>query len=264
MINFHREGSGPPLVLLHGIGLSWQISQPVIDVLRDSFDVIACDSPGFGDSPPLPDAVAPTIPAYADAFAAFFAELGVDRPHVSGNSMGGAIGLELARREAVASVSAISPAGFWTPAERRFCQASLQSLADLPSTLHPALLAAAGTRAGRVAMFWQTFGSPARMPAGEAARILRAAWAAPALAQALAAFSEYTFGDAHELGSSIPVTIAWGIHDRLLPYRTQSRRARTLLPRARHVALGAGHVPFFDDPLAVAEAIRSSTYPSTL
>ncbi|HEY1450869.1 MAG TPA: alpha/beta fold hydrolase, partial [Solirubrobacteraceae bacterium] len=103
MINFHREGSGPPLVLLHGIGLSWQIWRPMIALLRDRFDVIACDSPGFGDSPPLPAGVKPTIPAYADAFAAFFVELGVERPHVSGNSMGGAIGLELARRSAVAS-----------------------------------------------------------------------------------------------------------------------------------------------------------------
>ncbi|HEY2719568.1 MAG TPA: alpha/beta hydrolase, partial [Solirubrobacteraceae bacterium] len=257
MISFHREGSGPPLVLLHGIGLSWQIWRPMIALLRHRFDVIACDSPGFGDSPPLPAGVKPTIPAYADAFAAFFAELGVERPHVSGNSMGGAIGLELARRSAVASVSAISPAGFWTQGERRFCQASLQALADLPSALHPALLAAAGTRAGRVALFWQTFGNPTRMPAEEPARILRAAWAAPALAPALAAFSDYTFADGDELDSSIPVTIAWGVHDRLLPYRTQSRRARTLLPHARHLSLGAGHVPFFDDPLAVAETIRS-------
>jgi hypothetical protein len=31
-----------------------------------------------------------------------------------------------------------------------------------------------------------------------------------------------------------------------------------MLPRARHLSLGAGHVPFFDDPRAVAEAIRSS------
>ncbi|HTA05171.1 MAG TPA: alpha/beta fold hydrolase [Solirubrobacteraceae bacterium] len=258
MINFHREGSGPPLVLLHGIGLSWQIWRPMIALLRERFDVIACDSPGFGESPPLPEAVKPTIPAYADAFAAFFAELGVDRPHVSGNSMGGAIGLELARRGAVASVSAISPAGFWTQRERRFCQLSLQALADPPNALRPATLAVAGTRAGRLAMYWQTFGSPTRMPATEGPRILRAAWAAPAFESALAAFSDYAFADGHELDSSIPVTVAWGIHDRLLPYRTQSKRARALLPTARHLSLGAGHVPFFDDPLAVAETIRSS------
>jgi pimeloyl-ACP methyl ester carboxylesterase len=258
MINFRREGSGPPLVLLHGVGLSWQINRPVIGLLARDFDVIACDSPGFGDSPPLPAGTPPAIPAYAERFARFFGELGIERPHVAGNSMGGAIGLELARRGAVASVSAISPAGFWTPAERRFCQASLGSLANMPHALRPALLAASGTRAGRNALFWQTFGWPSRMPAEEPARILLGAWASPALGPALAAFDDYTFAAADELDGAIPLTIAWGIHDRLLPYRTQAPRARTMLPRARHLSLGAGHVPFFDDPRAVAEAIRSS------
>jgi pimeloyl-ACP methyl ester carboxylesterase len=257
-VNHHREGSGPPLVLLHGVGLSWQIWRPVIGLLSADFDVIACDSPGFGGSPPLAAGIEPTVPAYAERFAAFFAELDIGRPHVSGNSMGGAIGLELARRGAVASVNAISPAGFWTPGERRFCQASLQSLASLPRALRPAVLAAAGTRGGRLALFWQTFGSPSRMPAEEPARILANAWASPALGPALAAFDHYTFADPHELGDEIPVTIAWGVQDRLLPYRTQAPRARTMLPRARHLSLGAGHVPFFDDPRAVAAAIRSS------
>jgi pimeloyl-ACP methyl ester carboxylesterase len=257
-INHHREGSGPPLVLLHGVGASWQIWGPVIGLLSSEFEVIACDSPGFGGSPQLAAQIAPTVPAYAERFAAFFVELGLQRPHVSGNSMGGAIGLELARRGAVASVSAISPAGFWTPAERRFCQASLGSLARCPRRLRPALLAAAGTRAGRAALFWQTFGSPSRMPVEEPARILRNAWASPALGPALAAFDDYTFADPQELDSAIAVTIAWGVHDRLLPYRTQAPRARALLPRARHLALGAGHVPFYDDPPAVAEAIRTS------
>lgn len=257
-INHHREGSGPPLVLLHGVGLSWQIWRPVIGPLSADFDVIACDSPGFGGSPPLAADIEPTVPAYAERFAAFLAELGLERPHVSGNSMGGAIALELARRGAVASVSAISPAGFWTPAERRFCQASLRSLASLPQALHPALLALAGTRAGRTALFWQTFGAPARMPPQEPARILRNAWSSPALGPALDAFDHYTFADGHELDDSIPVTIAWGVQDRLLPYRTQAPRARRMLPRARHLSLGAGHVPFFDDPPGVATAIRSS------
>lgn len=258
MIEHHREGSGPPLVLMHGVGLSWQIARPAIGLLAREFEVIACDSPGFGGSPPLADGIEPAIPAYADAFQAFFAELGLDRPHVSGNSMGGAIALELAKRGAVASASAISPAGFWTPAERRFCQASLESLAYTPKALHPAMLAIAGTRAGRTALFWQTFGKPWRMPGEEAQRILRNAWASPALAGALKAFSSYAFAGGEQLGASAPVTVAWGVQDRLLPYRTQAPRARAMLPRARHLSLGAGHVPYSDDPAGVAAAIRSS------
>ena len=92
---------------------------------------------GFGRSAALPASIEPTIPAYVDAFEWFFAELGLERPHVAGNSMGGAIALELARRRAIRSVSAFSPAGFWTTAERRFCQLSLHSLAAIPSTLRP-------------------------------------------------------------------------------------------------------------------------------
>jgi pimeloyl-ACP methyl ester carboxylesterase len=255
-INHHREGAGEPLVLIHGIGLRWQIFTPVIGALAADFDVIACDSPGFGQSPPLAEGVSPTVPAYADAFRRFFAAEGLDRPHVAGNSMGGAIALELARRGAVASGTALSPAGFWTAAERRFCQASLVSLARTPRAARPALQALIRTRAGRTAMLWQTFGRPTRLPAQEAVATLRDAWASPAFAAALAAFDDYTFAEAEQLAPT-PLTIAWGRHDRLLPYRLQAPRARALLPRARHITLGAGHVPFYDDPPAVAEAIRA-------
>ena len=255
-INYHREGTGPPLLLLHGVGHHWQAYRPVIERLRGEFDLIACDSPGFGRSAPLPSGIEPTITSYADAFEWFLAELGLERPHVAGNSMGGAIGLELARRRAVRSVTAFSPAGFWTPAERRFCQLSLSALGGVPAPARPAIEAAARTRLGRVALFSQTFGYPARLPAEEAIATLRDAWAAPALTAALAAFDSYSFERPEEL-RNMPVTIAWGIRDRLLPYRTQAARARRLLPLATHLTLGAGHVPFYDDPAAAAAAIRA-------
>ena len=255
-VNHHREGAGEPLVLLHGVGHHWQAWQPVIHELAQEFDVLACDLPGFGRSAPLPSGMAPTIPSYADALEWFFAELGLGRPHVAGNSMGGAIALELARRRAVRSATAISPAGFWTAPERRYCQLSLGLLGSTPAALRPLLEALARTRGGRIALFSQTFGFPARLPAHEAVATLRDAWAAPALAGALAAFSSYRFEPSEQL-RGVPVTVAWGERDRLLPYRLQAPRARRMLPEARHVTLGAGHVPFFDDPRAVAAVIRA-------
>ncbi len=256
-LNHHREGEGPPLLLLHGVGHHWQGWRPVIDLLCEDFDVIACDSPGFGRSAPLPSSMEPTITSYADAFEWFLAELGLTRPHVAGNSMGGAIGLELARRRAVGSVTALSPAGFWNMPERRFCQLSLSALGSTPKAARPAVERAARTRAGRVALFSQTFGYPARLPAEEAISTLRDAWASPALAATLRAFDSYSFQRGEELRHT-PVTIAWGARDRLLPYRLQAPRARTMLPWARHLTLGAGHVPYYDDPAAVATAIRST------
>jgi pimeloyl-ACP methyl ester carboxylesterase len=255
-INYHREGEGPALVLLHGVGHHWQAWRPVIDLLAGEFDVIACDSPGFGRSAPLSAGIEPTIPNYVDAFEWFFAEIGLERPHVAGNSMGGAITLELARRRAIASATAFSPAGFWTAAERRFCQLSLRAVGSIPPAARPAIEALARTRAGRVALFSQNFGYPSRMPAEEAVATLRDAWSAPALAGALAAFDRYSFQAPEQLRAT-PVTIAWGRRDRLLPYRLQAPRARAMLPWATHVTLGAGHVPFYDDPAAVAEVIRA-------
>ncbi len=255
-INHHREGAGEPIVLLHGVGHHWQAWRPVIELLAGEFDVLACDSPGFGASAPLTAGIEPTIPAYADAFEWFFAELGLERPHVAGNSMGGAIALELARRRAVRTACAFSPAGFWTRPELLFCQLSLKLLANTPQRLRPTVEGLTRTRAGRVALFSQTFGFPARLPVDEAIGTLRDAWAAPAMSGALDAFGKYRFEGADEL-RSVPVTIAWGDRDRLLPYRLQAPRARRMLPTATHVTLGAGHVPFYDDPGAVAAVIRS-------
>jgi pimeloyl-ACP methyl ester carboxylesterase len=257
-INYQREGEGPPLVLLHGVGHHWQGWQPVIRLLTAEFDVIACDSPGFGASSPLPPGVRPTINAYMDAFRDFFGELELGRPHIAGNSMGGAIALELARAGAVSSVCALSPAGFWSGRERRFCQLSLEAFMKLPAAVRPAIEALARTRAGRIILFAQLYGWPARMPAEEAVSTLRDAWAAPGFAATLDALGEYSFGAGEEL-REVAVTVAWGAHDHLLPYARQAPRARAMLPRARHLTLGAGHVPYFDDPAAVAEVVRTST-----
>jgi pimeloyl-ACP methyl ester carboxylesterase len=255
-INHHRVGDGPPLVLLHGIGHHWQAWQPVIERLAGEFDVIACDSPGFGRSPALPQSTDPTIAAYADAFEWFFAELGLERPHVAGNSMGGAIALELGRGHAISSVTAFSPAGFWTQAEARFCQVSLSALARTPAPVRPRVEALARTRSGRVMLFSQTFGYPARLPPEEAVATLRDAWASTAFPRVLSELGHYRFESPEQLRST-PLTIAWGRRDRLLPCRLQAPRARAMLPLATHLTLGAGHVPFYDDPAAVAETIRS-------
>jgi pimeloyl-ACP methyl ester carboxylesterase len=258
-VNYHREGEGPPLVLLHGVGHHWQAWQPVIERLTGEFDVIACDTPGFGRSAALPASVEPTIAAYVDAFEWFFAELGLQRPHVAGSSMGGAIALELARDRSISSASAFSPAGFWTRAERRYCQLSLAAIQRTPLALRPAIAAIARTPRGRVALFSQLYGYPARVPAREAVASLRDAWAAPAFAATLDAFRHYRFSAPEQLRNT-PVTIAWGRRDVLLPYRLQAPRARAMLPWATHVTLGAGHLPYHDDPGAVAQVIRARAH----
>jgi len=256
-INHHREGAGEPLVLIHGIGHHWQAWAPVIPELAREFDVLACDSPGFARSPELPAGTPATVASYAEAFAAWFADRGLDRPHVAGNSMGGAIALELARLGVVRSAHAVSPAGFWSPGERRYAQLLLGTLTGIPAALRPAVAAAARTAAGRVALAGTLYGRAWRTPADEAVRTLQDAWGAPAFAAALRGFDEYDFADGDELPGDVPVTVSWGSRDLLLPYWTQAPRARAALPQARHVTLsGCGHVPFTDDPGLCAAVIR--------
>jgi pimeloyl-ACP methyl ester carboxylesterase len=258
-IHHHRVGRGEPLVLLHGIGHHWQAYAPVLGDLARDYEVWACDSPGFGRSPALPAGVRPDVPAYADAFAAWIAAEGLDRPHVAGNSMGGAIALELARRGVVRSATAISPAGFWTAAERRYCRLTLGALAGLPRPARPVVLAAAGSPVGRTALGAQLFARPWRVPADEFRATLHDGWAAPAFAPALRAFDDYAFARGDELAGT-PTTVLWGTRDGLLPYALQAPRARRALPEARHVPLrGLGHVPFTDDPGMCAAAIRRGT-----
>lgn len=256
-MHFSRQGSGPVLVLLHGVGHHWQAWSPVVELLAPDYDTVAVDSPGFGRSPSLPPGVVPTVWAYADAFEAFFAAEGLGQPHVAGNSMGGAICLELARRGAVRSATALSPAGFWTDGERRYAQLSLRALAGMPRLLRPVVMAAARRRAGRAALFAQLAARPAAVPAHEAVSTLHDAWAAPAFADALRAFDEYEFTAGNELDDA-RVCVAWGAKDRLLPYARQAPRARAALPQARHVTLQTGHLPYHDDPVAVAQVVRET------
>lgn len=260
MLVHHRQGQGEPLVLIHGIGHHGRGWDPVARLLAPHFDVIATDTPGFGHSPPLDPLHPPTIERYADAFEAFFADQGLDRPHVAGNSMGGGIALELARRKAARTVTAISPIGFWSDRERRWVQVSLAQLGGAPAPLRPALLAATSSRIGRAALFSLVFSRPTRIPPDAARTLLERAWGATAFRETLfEGFDAYDFAGGDELRGT-PVTVAWGTRDVLLIAPTQARRARERLPWAHHVPLpGLGHTPFTDDPGMVAEVIRAGT-----
>jgi pimeloyl-ACP methyl ester carboxylesterase len=255
-IAFDDSGSGPALVLLHGLGSRRGAWDPVVPALARERRVIALDIPGFGASPAV-DAE-PTVPALAEHLHGWFAEQGLERPHVAGNSMGGGIALELARRGAVASVTALSPVGFWSPRERAFCQRSLRASHAIAARLRPAVPALASTGAGRTALLAQIHARPWRLSQAEVVATVDALLGSASFDAALAAFSDYVLRDPAALRAT-PVTIAWGTRDALLIPR-QAARARRMLPWARHVALrGCGHLPFHDDPQAVAGVLLAGS-----
>ena len=257
-LNHHRAGRGEPLVLIHGIGSRWQAWEPVLPLLTPQRDVIALDLPGFGASP-MPTAEMPAgVPSLARLVADFLEELGVDRPHAAGNSLGGWVVLELAKQGRVRSATGLSPAGFHNDRERGFQRASLATTRRVCRLIAPYADALMRPRLARTVFSAQYFARPAQIPAEESAANIRALADAPWFDETLRAITDaQAFSGGDQI--PVPVTIAWGEHDRLLLPR-QARRAQRVIPSARMVALrGCGHVPMSDDPEQVADVVLAGS-----
>jgi pimeloyl-ACP methyl ester carboxylesterase len=250
---FTRTGTGPPLVLLHGIGCSRRSWDPVIPALAEHFDVLAVDLPGFGDSPCLATHVKPTPAALAAAVGEFLAERGVSAPHVAGNSLGGWVALELAGMRPAASVTLLSPAGLWRKHTPRYCRLSLRLSRGLARHCAGLLGWVVRWRLGRMLVLGQTHGHPTRITAAEAGRIVRTLGTCPGFDAAFKATLRRCYSPSTPVSS--PVTVAFGTRDWLL-LRRQSRHLDALPVGSRLEALpGCGHLPMADDPCAVTALI---------
>ncbi|MEW2140474.1 alpha/beta fold hydrolase [Streptomyces sp. NPDC005409] len=252
-VTYERKGGGEPLLLLHGIGHHLQAWHPVMDILAAEHDVIAVDLPGFGASQPLPEGVAYSLGTVATALAGLCAALGVERPHVAGNSLGGLLALEMGRGNLVRSVTALSPAGFWTEGERRYAFAALRTMrAGAKALPLSAMERLSRTAAGRAALTGSIYARPARRSPEAVVAETLALRGATGFEETLAAGGSVRFT---EDVPGLPVTIAWGTRDRLL-LRRQGVRAKHTLPGARLVRLpGCGHVPMNDDPALVSRVV---------
>ncbi|MFH8658757.1 alpha/beta fold hydrolase [Streptomyces afghaniensis] len=252
-LSYTRQGSGEPLLLLHGIGHHRQVWDPVIPALAAERDVIAVDLPGCGASPALPDGMAHDLPTMNTVLAALCEALDIERPHVAGNSLGGLLALDLARAQLVRSVTALSPAGFWNEAERRYAFTVLMTMRQIAQRMPQSVVERLARPAiGRTLLTSTIYARPGRRsPEAVVAETL-------ALARAQGFSETLRSGRTVQFTDDIvgtPVTVAWGNRDRLLIPR-QGVRAKSVIPRARLVRLpGCGHVPMNDDPALVARVV---------
>ena len=101
------------LVLLHGITMSGEGAwREVVPLLADHHQVFVPNALGHRGGPSVQRRPV-TMSDVVDAAEQFLDEHGVDRPHLAGNSMGGYMAIELARRGRAATVCALSPVGLW-------------------------------------------------------------------------------------------------------------------------------------------------------
>jgi pimeloyl-ACP methyl ester carboxylesterase len=255
-LSHHRAGSGEPVVLIHGVGSQWQVWEPVIERVAREREVIAMDMPGFGGSPTLPIGVPPTVSALAGAVASFLDDLGVERAVLGGNSLGGFVALELARRGRAKAVVCVSPAGFGRPWEMAIGRSNLRSGAAMARRA-PGLSEWLLRRPrGRELAIGSITGRPTHMPAAAAVGATRNLVASPGFEPTIQTVSRERFTGGDEVG--VPVTLVWGTKDYVL-FPWQVKRALRELPQARHVPLpGAGHVPMWDAPDEIARELLSA------
>jgi pimeloyl-ACP methyl ester carboxylesterase len=245
-----RLGSGPPLLLVHGLGSCKEIWRPLLPALAREREVVAVDLPGFGASPPGPR----TVEGLAEALAAFAVELGLERPHVAGNSLGGGVALVMGAMGAARSVCALSPVGFSAGREGTYARAVLASTRVVAEALAPAAPRLARSVAARTLLSSHVATRPWRIPAQDTAHWTRMCAQAPAFWDLLDALDGW-----RAPAPACPTTIAWGERDRLLIFSRQAPRARRRMPGARHVVLrGCGHVPTWDDSEQVARVVLSA------
>ncbi len=257
-LNYRRLGTGEPLVLIHGIGSRWQIWEPVFGRLASERDLVALDLPGFGASPPPPPGTPPGVFSLTRLVGEFLDEQRLGRPHVAGNSLGGWIALELAKQGRVRSATALSPAGFFSDGEARYGRISLSLSARSARLLAPRAEMVFASPLARKLAFAQLVSKPEKIPPADAADSVRALGGAQWFDETLKATTADRFRGGDRI--TVPVTIAWGEHDRVL-LRRQAARAADAIPSARSVTLhGCGHVPTYDDPEQVARVLLEGSH----
>lgn len=243
---YDRLGQGPPLLLLHPLGADRRAWDPILDQVAQHREVVAVDLPGFGGSPPLTET--PTPRALAEAVAAFLESIGVPRPHVAGNSLGGWVALELALAGHVRSATAIAPAGFWaqplTP-KRGIAR-------NVTRVLLPVLDRVASSGCGRRLLLARSVARPERVPPDAAAHLVRSYITAPGFTAVNDAMRAGRFEGLERI--RVPVTLAWSEHDGLV-------RPPAWLPPAIacRVLEGCGHIPMWDEPARVASLLLGSS-----
>lgn len=253
-----RHGKGAPLLLVPGLGSTWQTFEPVLPALSASREVIAVDLPGFGQSRPLPGEV--TIAALADALTAFLERhdlIGID---LVGSSVGGRLVLELARRRVGRHVVALDPGGFWTSRQRKAFHVSIAASIRLVRLLQPVLPALTRTAVGRTALLAQLSARPWALPPELVLRELYGWAAAPsydALLDALAHGPDQEGAPVQTMVGN--VVIGWGRSDRVVT-PSQAATALARFPGAQlHWFDACGHFPMWDRPDETVQLILDST-----
>jgi pimeloyl-ACP methyl ester carboxylesterase len=251
-----EAGTGPPVVMLHGLGGTKASFLPSVAALAGRFRIIAVDMLGFGDSSkPLGASYGPAY--QADALTALLDALALNRAHVVGHSLGGRVAIELGFRhpQRLGGLVLMSPAMAWLR-ERRWAPWLKLVRPEL------GLLQVAPRRAVEAFMRWAIPGAETPWAASAIDEFVRVFTTARGRAAFYAAARHVYLDEprGHDgfwtrLRELSPESLfIWGRQDRLVPVSFM-RHVERELPAARHVELDCGHLPQIERPRQTHAAI---------
>jgi pimeloyl-ACP methyl ester carboxylesterase len=255
IVALERPGTGPALVLLHGIGSNAGSFAPLVPHLPAAWRLIAWNAPGYGGSAPL-EKDWPVAGDYAAALLRFLDAMGVDRPLILGHSLGALMGAAFAAAhpDRVARLLLASPAlghgvtpgdTLSAAAQARIDDLEAQGPAAFAAARAPRLVFRPEDNPGIVARV-ETAMADVRQPGyGQAVRML----AAGRLTEDLARLT-------------VPTDVVVGQEDLVTPPEG-ARSAHAALPEAVRGDLReipeAGHALYQQAPAAVADALVTQT-----
>jgi pimeloyl-ACP methyl ester carboxylesterase len=267
---YRVAGSGPPVVLVHGIGDSSTTWLPVIAALARRHLVIAPDLLGHGSSDkPRADY---SVAAYANGIRDLLGVLDVERATLVGHSLGGGVAMQFAyqfpeRTERLVLVGSGGAGPDVTPVLRAMTlpgAANLLGLLQLPT---------ARLQVGLAIGMLQLLGTDLGQDAHDLLRMVDAlpdATARAAFIRTLRAVMDWrgqvvTMLDRCYLTRGMPTMLVWGDRDAVVPV-AHGRRAHRAMPGSRlEIFPGAGHFPFHSDParfVTLMEQFLATTEPA--
>jgi pimeloyl-ACP methyl ester carboxylesterase len=271
-IAYRQAGSGPVIVLIHGITSDSRTWRRVMPYLAQRFTVIAPDLIGHGDSDkPKGDY---SLGAHASGVRDLLVALGHDRASFVGHSLGGGIAMQLSYQfpERCERLVLVDSGGLGRGVSR------LLRAATLPGSelVLPLLAASRLLEAGRLAGgLLGRLGLRAGTDIEEIARghaTLSDGEARAAFVQTLRSVVEpggqrVNASNRLYLAERLPLLLIWGAHDSLIPV-AHAHETHELLPASRlEVFSDSGHFPQLDEPerfIDVLGAFIDSTEPAAL
>jgi pimeloyl-ACP methyl ester carboxylesterase len=258
---YHAAGSGPPIVLIHGMINSSRHWREVALQLAGRYTVIAPDLIGHGDSAtPRGDY---SLGAHAAVIRDLLVAIGVERATVVGHSLGGGVAMQFFWQfpERVERLALVSSGGLGPEVSPMLRGAALPGAGSLVwAAAHPRVMAALGNSADGLERRGRRELATQIRAVVRALGPLERSGGRKAFLETLRAVIDIhgqrvSANDRLYLLGPVPSLIAWGSRDRTIPAE-HGRRAAEAIPGARFELIdGAAHFPHLERPEALAHTL---------